>query len=407
MTESKVLRPRIVSVDLLRGLVMVIMLLDHTREYVNADSFLFSPTDLSKTTTALFFTRWITHFCAPTFVFLAGTSIYLQRLRGKSTAELSRFLFTRGLWLIVVEFTLVRFAIFFDFDYTFFGLAEVIWIFGVSMVVMAALVWLPVAVSAIFGLVLIFGHNLLDSFSMGPAMAAPGSTPGGWQTIWIFLHQPGMVPMFSGATNLFVAYPLIPWVGVMAAGYALGTVYAWEGERRRRFLFGIGLAAAVLFLAVRYLNFYGDPAPWQPQSTGWFTVLSFLNTTKYPVSLLFLLMTLGPASIFLAAVDNASEKGIVSNILLTFGRVPLFYFILQMFVAHLAGVILGYLAGFDVGFWFTNYPFSDTIKAPPGFGFSLATTYAAWIAGLVLLYPICRWYGDLKRRSAHWLFSYM
>jgi uncharacterized membrane protein len=407
MTESKLLRPRIVSVDLLRGLVMVIMLLDHTREYVNAEAFLFSPTDLSKTATALFFTRWITHFCAPTFVFLAGTSIYLQRRRGKSTSELSRFLFTRGLWLIVVEFTLVRFAIFFNFDYSFFGLAEVIWIFGVSMVVMAALVWLPVAVSAIFGLVLIFGHNMLDSFSMGPAMAAPGSKPGAWQTIWIFLHQPGMVPMFGGATNLFVAYPLIPWVGVMAAGYALGTVYAWDSERRRRFLFGIGFAAVALFLVVRYLNFYGDPAPWQSQSTEWFTVLSFLNTTKYPVSLLFLLMTLGPALIFLAAVDNANGKGMVSNILLTFGRVPLFYFILQMFVAHLAGVILGYLAGFDVGFWFTNYPFSDTIKAPPGFGFSLATTYVAWLVGLIILYPICRWYGDVKRQSGHWLFSYM
>ena len=407
MTESKVLRPRIVSVDLLRGLVMVIMLLDHTREYVNAQSFLFSPTDLSKTTTALFFTRWITHFCAPTFVFLAGTSIYLQRLRGKSTAELSRFLFTRGLWLIVVEFTLVRFAIFFDFDYTFLGLAEVIWIFGVSMVVMAVLVWLPLAVSAMFGLVLIFGHNLLDSFSMGPAMAAPGSAPGSWQTVWIFLHQPGMVPMFGGTTNLFVAYPLIPWVGVMAAGYALGAVYGWDSEQRKRFLLGIGLAAVVLFLVVRYLNVYGDPAPWQPQSTGWFTVLSFLNTTKYPVSLLFLLMTLGPAMIFLATVDNASGKGIVSNILLTFGRVPFFYFILQMFVAHLAGVILGYLAGFDVGFWFTNYPFSDTIKAPPGFGFSLAVTYAAWLFGIIILYPICRWYGGIKRRSGHWLFSYM
>ena len=406
MAENMI-KQRIVSVDLLRGLVMIVMLLDHTREYVNADALLFSPTDLTKTTTALFFTRWITHFCAPVFVFLAGTSIYLQRLKGKSPSQLSRFLFTRGLWLIVLEFTIVRFAIFFDLDYSLFGVAEVIWIFGVSMVMMAALVWLPIVVSAIFGLVLIFGHNLLDSFSIGPAMAAPGAAPGRWQTIWIFLHQPGMVPMFSGASNLFVAYPLIPWVGVMAAGYALGRVYGWENERRRRFLFGIGLAATALFLVIRYLNFYGDPAPWQPQSTGWFIVLSFLNTTKYPVSLLFLLMTLGPALIFLAAVDNRIGKGIVSNILLTFGRVPLFYFILQMFVAHLAGVILGYLAGFDVGFWFTNYPFSDTIKASPGYGFSLATTYAAWAVGVTLLYPVCRWYGDLKRRSGHRLFSYL
>src|SRR3954468_16381668 len=407
MNEDKTARSRINSVDLLRGLVMVIMLLDHTREYVNADAFLFSPTDLSKTTTALFFTRWITHFCAPTFIFLAGTSIYLQRLKGKSTLELSRFLLTRGLWLIVLEFTVVRFAILFSVDYSFFGIAEVIWIFGVSMIVMASLVWLPVAVTAIFGLVLIFGHNLLDRVSIGPAMAEPGLAPSLSHTIWIFLHQPGMVPMFSGATNLFVAYPLIPWVGEMAAGYALGAVYAWDSARRRRLLVGVGLVAIAVFVIVRYLNVYGDPVPWQPQSTAWFTVLSFLNTTKYPVSLLFLLMTLGPALIFLAAVDSATGKGTIADILLTFGRVPLFYFILQMLVAHLAGVVLGYLGGFDVGFWFTNYPFNDTIKAPPGFGFSLGVTYLAWIIGVALLYPLCRWYGDLKRRSGHWLFSYM
>jgi uncharacterized membrane protein len=407
MNEDKTARSRINSVDLLRGLVMVIMLLDHTREYVNADAFLFSPTDLSKTTTALFFTRWITHFCAPTFVFLAGTSIYLQRLRGKSTRELSSFLLTRGIWLIVLEFTIVRFAILFSLDYSFFGIAEVIWIFGVSMIVMAVLVWLPVAVSAMFGMILIFGHNLLDSFSAGPTMAPPGSAPNISQTIWIFFHQPGMVPMFGGSTKLFVAYPLIPWVGVMAAGYALGAVYAWESARRKRFLIGIGLAAVVMFMIIRYLNVYGDPAPWQPQSTSWFTVLSFLNTTKYPVSLLFLLMSLGPALMFLGAADNSGDKGIIANILVTFGRVPLFYFILQMVVAHLAGVVLGYLAGFDIGFWFTNYPFSDTVTAPPGFGFSIGITYAAWLTGVALLYPLCRWYGALKRRSGHWLFSYM
>ena len=396
------------SVDLLRGLVMIIMLLDHTREYVNADAFLFSPTDLSKTTTALFFTRWITHFCAPVFVFLAGTSICLQRLRGKSTSELSRFLLTRGLWLIVVEFTVVRFAVFFDFDYSFFGLAEVIWIFGVSMIFMAGLVWLPTAVVATFGLVMIAGHNLLDHFAVAPGMAMAGSpTLGFWQAIWLFLHQPGFVPLFGGASKMFIAYPLIPWIGVMATGYALGSIYSWENEKRRKILFRLGAAAVVLFVILRAINLYGDPSPWQPQENGWFTVLSFLNTTKYPVSLLFLLMTLGPALIFLAAVDGSEGESLIERILLTFGRVPLFYFILQMFVAHLAGVILGYFAGFDVGFWFTNYPFADNIKPPPGYGFSLATTYAAWIVGVVLLYPVCRWYSDLKRRSGHWLFSYM
>ena len=407
MAQNEV-KQRIVSVDLLRGLVMIIMLLDHTREYVNADAFLFSPTDLLKTTTALFFTRWITHFCAPTFVFLAGVSIYLQKLRGKSPAELSRFLLIRGIWLVIVEFTLVRFAVFFDFDYSFFGLAEVIWIFGISMILMAAIVRLPLVVATIFGLILIFGHNLVDGLAISPAMSMAGNPPLTFgQSIWLLLHQPGFVPLFGGASKIFVAYPLIPWVGVMSVGYALGSVYSWEPERRRRFLLLLSIAAVFAFVILRYLNIYGDPSPWQHQSSDWFTVLSFLNTTKYPVSLLFLLMTLGPALLFLFAADRTNGDSIVENILVTFGRVPLFYFILQMVVAHLAGIILGYLAGFDVGFWFTNYPFADNIKPPLGFGFSLTITYVAWIVGLILLYPICRWYGGLKRRSGHWIFSYM
>ncbi|HEY2847632.1 MAG TPA: heparan-alpha-glucosaminide N-acetyltransferase domain-containing protein, partial [Pyrinomonadaceae bacterium] len=390
---------RILSVDLLRGIVMIIMLLDHTREYVNADAFLFSPTDLSKTTFALFFTRWITHFCAPTFVFLSGVSIYLQKIRGKSGPELTRFLLTRGLWLIVLEFTVVRFAVFFDFDYSLLGIAEVIWVFGVSMIVMALIVRLPTWVSGVFGLALIFGHNLLDKAGPAPAMGGEINTV---QAIWIFLHQPGFVPLFGGATKLFVAYPLLPWIGVMAAGYALGKVYEWDSDRRKRTLLIVGSIATVVFIVLRFSNVYGDPSPWISQPREGFTVLSFLNTTKYPVSLLFLLMTLGPALIFLGLTDRVRGENIVERIAITYGRVPLFYFILQMIVAHLAGVILGYFAGFNVGFWFTNYPFSDTVKPPEGYGFSLATTCAAWLVGLIVLYPICLLYGDLKRRSGHW-----
>ena len=226
-------KERISSVDLLRGLVMVIMLLDHTREYVHNDAFLFSPTDLSKTNVALFFTRWITHLCAPTFVFLAGTSIYLQRLRGKGRNELAKFLVTRGLWLIILEFTVVRLALFFNLDYSFFGVAEVIWVFGVSMIVMAALVYLPVWIVGAIGIVMITVHNLFDGANVPPAtaMAGPPSLDT-WQTIWLFLHQPGFVPLFGGASKLFVAYPLIPWIGVMAVGYALGGVYAGSPARR-------------------------------------------------------------------------------------------------------------------------------------------------------------------------------
>jgi len=387
--------------------VMVIMLLDHTREFVHADAFLFNPTDLSKTNIALFFTRWITHFCAPTFVFLAGISIYLQRIRGKNTKELAKFLLTRGIWLIVVEFTIVRFAVFFNLDYSFLGVAEVIWIFGLSMIVMAGLIYFPVRVVGGLGLVMIALHNLLDR--MNPAMTAPGTSPSGSQTLSIFLHQPGMVPMFGGLTKVFVAYPLIPWVGVMAAGYALGSIYSWEAERRRKWLLTLGMIASVAFVILRAINTYGDPAPWSIQPTAVFTFLSFLNTTKYPVSLLFLLMTLGPSLLVLGAADGnrGDGDGVIAKILITYGRVPLFYFILQMFVAHIAGIVLGLLNGQDTGFLFTNFPFAENVRAPAGFGFSLPVVYAAWITGVVFLYPLCLWYGNLKRRSGHWLFSYL
>ena len=409
MTKAdRTIRERISSVDLLRGLVMVIMLLDHTREFVHADAFVFSPTDLSKTNVALFFTRWITHLCAPTFVFLAGTSIYLQRLRGKSQSELARFLVTRGLWLIVLEFTVVRLAVFFNLDYSFFGVAEVIWVFGVSMIVMAAIIYLPVWAAGAIGVAMIALHNLFDGVTVSPATAMAGTPPlDAWQTIWLFLHQPGFVPLLDGASKLFVAYPLMPWVGVMAAGYALGAVYARESQRRRKTLYILGGAAIVLFVVIRAVNVYGDPSPWSVQTSPVFTVLSFLNTTKYPASFLFLLMTLGPALLILAATDRVNGENLIARILIVYGRVPLFYFILQMFVAHAFGVVLGVLAGWDVGFLFTNFPFAADVKAPQGFGFPLWIVYVAWIAGVVLLYPVCVWYGDLKRQRKHWVFSYL
>ena len=409
MTKAdRTIRERISSVDLLRGLVMVIMLLDHTREFVHADAFVFSPTDLSKTNVALFFTRWITHLCAPTFVFLAGTSIYLQRLRGKSQSELARFLVTRGLWLIVLEFTVVRLAVFFNLDYSFFGVAEVIWVFGVSMIVMAAIIYLPVWAAGAIGVAMIALHNLFDGVTVSPATSMAGTPPlDAWQTIWLFLHQPGFVPLLDGASKLFVAYPLMPWVGVMAAGYALGAVYARESQRRRKTLYILGGAAIVLFVVIRAVNVYGDPSPWSVQTSPVFTVLSFLNTTKYPASFLFLLMTLGPALLILAATDRVNGENLIARILIVYGRVPLFYFILQMFVAHAFGVVLGVLAGWDVGFLFTNFPFAADVKAPQGFGFPLWVVYVAWIAGVVLLYPVCVWYGDLKRQRKHWVFSYL
>jgi len=288
-------RKRIDSIDLLRGIVMVIMMLDHTRDFVHRDVLLgFNPTDLSRTNVVLFFTRWITHFCAPVFVFLAGTSAYLQFARGKSKRELSRFLVTRGLWLIVLEFTVVRLAVSFNLDYRFLGGVQVIWVFGVSMIVLAALIHLPLRVVGIFGIGMVALHNLLDGIKVQSWHGPESPVPSVGAKLWILLHQPFEafpVLWFSPSPVLFVVYPLIPWVGVMAAGYAFGTIYQWDAKRRRRLLLITGSAATALFVILRLTNIYGDPARWSKQKSAAFTLLSFLNTTKYPPSLLFLLMT--------------------------------------------------------------------------------------------------------------------
>jgi uncharacterized membrane protein len=402
MSETIEKKWRVNSVDLLRGLVMVIMLLDHTREFVHADTFRFSPTDLSKTNVLLFFTRWITHLCAPTFVFLAGTSIYLQLLRGKSRSELAKFLLTRGLWLIFLEFTVVRFALFFNADYSFLGLAEVIWVFGISMIVLSGLIFLPLRVVAALGIAMIALHNLLD-FIKVPSAVSMADTPGpdALQKLWLFLHQPGFVPLW-GDVKLFVAYPLIPWIGVMAAGYAFGVVYEWDEERRRQWLVRAGFLLSALFVLSSAIITY----VFTTQTSPVFIILDFLNATKYPPSLLFLLMTLGPAFLLLAWAEKVREDSFMSRILTTFGRVPLFYFILQMFVAHGFGVLLNFLAGKNIDYFFFNFPASAT-GAPPDAGFTLWVVYASWLAGLLLLYPICHWYDRIKQSRRGFPFSYL
>ncbi len=405
--NATLLKERIYSIDLLRGIVMMIMLLDHTREFVNAGALQSDPTDPATTSAAVFFTRWITHFCAPVFVFLAGTSIYLQKLAGKTNGELARFLITRGLWLIVLEFTVIRFLIVFNLDYSFFGMAQVIWVIGVSMIVMAAMIYLPVWTVAAIGVAMIGLHNLLDGIRVPLQTAFAGTPPPDiGQTLWIILHQQGVIPLFGGASQAFFAYPLIPWIGVMAAGYALGAAYTWEPERRKKFLLVLGLAITAAFVAIRFINIYGDPVPWTVQERPGFTFLSFLNTTKYPPSLLFLLMTLGPSMILLAVTDRIDGQALWQRISIVFGRVPLFFYVLQWASAHGFAVILGYLAGVDVGYLFLGL-FEMGRQAPPDHGFSLGVTYLVWIAGLILIYPLCKWYGALKRRNKHWLLSYL
>lgn len=412
-------RARVDSIDLLRGIVMIIMMLDHTRDFVHRYVFQgFDPTDLAHTSVKLFFTRWITHFCAPIFVFLAGTGTYLQLARGKSKRELSRFLATRGLWLIVLEFTWVRIAVTFNVDYRFLGVMQVIWVIGASMIVLAALIHLPLRVVAAFGVTMIALHNLLDRFHVQGWQGPTSAVPSYGAKLFMILHQAFEAFPIVGFPSpvVVVIYPLIPWIGVMAAGYGLGAFYELDQPRRRQLLLTLGSAATVLFVVLRAINLYGDPSPWSRQSTFAFTVLSFLNTTKYPPSLDFLLMTLGPAMLALALFESKeaiSERrtspsllGKLRNAFITFGRVPLFFYLLQWPTAHLISVLVHLAAGKPVA-WMFGSNFATNFAAPPDAGFNLAVVYACWIAGVLLLYPLCKWFAGVKSRRRDWWLSYL
>ena len=386
---------RVQAVDILRGIVMAIMALDHTRDYVHAAAMAFPPEDLTQTTTAIFFTRWITHVCAPVFMFTAGISAYLRLERADTRAELSRFLVTRGLWLIVLEFTVVRAAFFFDFEFSPLFLL-VFWALGMSMIALAALVHLPLRVLAVVSVAMIASHNLAD----GVTAAQFGAL--GW--LWQVLHVPGLLT--TGPPLVIVAYPLVPWIGVMAAGFCFGRLYRLPPDRRRTVLMRTGVALIVAFVLLRWLNFYGDPRPWIAQSRPVFTLMSFLNASKYPPSLLFLLMTLGPAILFLGLIDRVRLGD--RHPFVVFGRVPLFYFVLHFFLIHLlAAIACAWIYGTprymmqspDLG----NYPFT----VPPGWGFPLPVVYGVWVAVVAMLYPVCAWYGALKRRSASRWLSYL
>lgn len=382
-------RVRIESVDIVRGVIMILMALDHTRDYFGAPGV--SPTDLAHATAPLFFTRWVTNFCAPVFFLLTGTGAYLS-LRKKTTSELSRFLFTRGLWLIFVEVVVLRCLGWqFNFDYQL-TLLNVLWALGWSMITLSALVYLPVSAVAAFGVVMIAGHNLLDPVQ--------SSNP-----LWVILHSPGFV-VARPPHVIFAAYPLIPWVGVTAAGYGLGQVYNWTADRRRAFLLRMGVGVTVAFVVLRAINVYGDPVRWRTQRSAVFTVLSFINTTKYPPSLLFLLMTLGPAMLLLLAFDGRTPQ--LSRPALIIGKVPMFYFLLHVPLIHSIALIACY-ARYGEVHWMFESPSVDRypITPPPEWGFSLPMVYLVWACVVILLYPLCRWFAGVKqRRSDPWL-SYL
>jgi uncharacterized membrane protein len=387
---------RIQSIDLLRGLVMIIMALDHVRDYFHAGAFIYNPLDLEKTNTVLFFTRWVTHFCAPVFMFLAGTAAFISGQK-KSKKELSVFLLTRGLWLIFLELTLIGFA--WNFDIGFSNIYFiVIWALGISMIALAGLIHLPFKLILAIGILLVAGHNLLDHIRVnGNNLPAFG---------WALLHQQNFFT-WQGK-NILVGYPVLPWIGVMALGYCLGILYSkgFDAVKRKKILLLIGSSAIILFIVIRFINVYGDPSPWSQQPTAWYSVLSFIKVTKYPPSLLYILITLGPAILFLAVTEKVSNA--VSKVISIYGRVPMFYYILHIFLLHLLTLLAsGWFTNFGFKVWILDQPlwFATKLK---GYGFSLGIVYWVWAGIVVSLYPLCKWYDNYKtNHKEKWWLSYL
>jgi uncharacterized membrane protein len=382
-------RFRIESVDAVRGVIMILMALDHTRDFFGMPGV--SPTDLSSATAALFFTRWVTHFCAPVFFLLTGTGAYLSLTR-KTQPELSQFLFTRGLWLIFLELVVTRgFGLQFNFDYHVTMLL-VLWALGWAMIVLSVLIYLPAFIVTAFGAIVIVSHNLFDSVSW--------SNP-----LWTILHAPNFI-LNTPQHVIFVAYPLIPWIGVTAVGYGLGQIYKWPSEKRSGFLLRLGISSIAAFVVLRFVNRYGDPSRWSEQKSSAFTVLSFLNTTKYPPSLLFLLMTLGPAMLLLWALNNKISQFLQPA--LAFGKVPMFYYVLHLPLIHILAVIVCY-ARYGHVHWMFESPTLEQfpVTPPPGWGFGLPIVYLVWIGVVLALYPLCYWFAALKRRRSDPWLSYL
>ena len=379
-------RQRVAAIDLLRGLVMIIMALDHTRDYFS--NYQYDPLDLGHADGPMFFTRWITHYCAPLFVFLSGTSAFLSLGRGRTRKQASLLLLTRGLWLIILELTIIRFGWMFNLDYSLV-VVQVIWAIGWSMVFLSLLVFLNRMYIGAIAVLIISGHNLLDGIHAG-------DFGGVW---WHIAHELGSVSY--GENNTFVVlYPLVPWIGVMAAGYCFGSLLTVEEQKRNKLLYWTGGGAIVLFIVLRLSNIYGDPSPWV-KGPGLVSFLSFLNTTKYPPSLLYLLMTLGPAIMLMPLLEG--WKGRLSKITAVFGRVPLFYYILHIYLIHGLALAGGLLLGFPAS-QFTDNGFSFNSN---GWGFDLPVVYGVWVLAVVLLYFPCSWFMGVKAARRKWWLSYL
>lgn len=393
------MKARVVSIDAVRGLIMVIMALDHVRDFIHRDAMLYNPVDLTNTTPLLFLTRWVTHVCAPMFMFCAGLGAFLWWQNGRTRRQLATFLLTRGLWLVALELVVMQLGYDFAPPPSYPTLLLVLWVLGLCMVAMAALVFVPVRWLTWVSIAAILLHNTLDRVS--------AASFGRFAFLWNVLHQPGA---FLVKGHVFiVGYPLVPWVFVMALGFCCGQLYLMDAAMRKRLLLQAGLACTALFVVVRLVNRYGDPFKWSGQATATFSALSFLNTTKYPPSLAFLLMTLGPGLLLLWWYERESMTERYP--LVVIGRVPLAYFVLHFFLAHVAALLLALARyGSDaLHFMFQPVPSmgGPLDRFPQGFGYSLWFTYLAWAAVVFALYPFCRWYAGVKARRRDWWLSYL
>jgi uncharacterized membrane protein len=392
---SVVAGSRLREVDMWRGLVIALMALDHARDFFHSGAFLFNPLDPERTNAALYATRWITHLCAPSFVFLAGVSAYLQAAKGKPTSQLSRFLLTRGLWLVVIEVTVISFSWAFALPYPL--LLQVIWAIGWSMIALSLLVWLPPMAVLGVGIAIVAGHNLLDAITPGQL--------GNLAILWTFLHEGGRLAV-AGQPIGYVSYPVLPWVGVMAVGYGLGALFLQPAQQRDRMLPMLGGAMIALFVLLRGFDLYGDPDTWIPQPDFVRSAMAFLDVQKYPPSLMFVLVTLGLGFTLVPLLSRIQGRG--GSILLTYGAVPFFFYVLHLPLIHGLAIAANAALGRNVSGMFNFFVnMAVTPERHLHLGFPLAGVYVAWIVVLALLYPLCRWWMKLKRRRADWWLSYL
>jgi uncharacterized membrane protein len=391
---------RIASIDLIRGAVMILMAIDHVRVYSGLPAGGPAP--------GIFFTRWVTHFCAPAFIFLAGTSSFFY---GRKHADLSRHLLIRGVWLILLELTFLRVAWTFNFDFAHYEMAGVIWVIGWCMILLAGLVKLPLSLVGTIGVAIISAHNLMDPYLGKLIPTLPDNRLSGlWKILYVGFFA-GPVQFGADGPSLIVLYSIVPWIGVMAAGYAFGKILTMEPSRRNRVCLAIGLGAIGLFLVLRGFNLYGDPRPWHATAQGpngsqpMPALLALLNTTKYPASFDFLLMTLGPIIALIPLLEGA--RGTFVRWMTVFGRVPFFFYMLHIPLIHVLALIVSKIRLGEVSPWlFTNHPMGNP-GPPEGYTWNLGLLYAVWAVAIALLYFPCRWFADLKARKKDWWLSYL